>query len=114
MSTKSTEWKSVYLSKVVPDLAGAHRAHIEHDGDSFIAATFMLKGGGTIRIRKADYGVKIEEPVTPVDTKWQVKTHDGLTLMLDDDSKAREIASKYDDAEVIEVKIPKQTEVLSF
>jgi hypothetical protein len=34
--------------------------------------------------------------------------------MLDDDSKAREIASKYDDAEVIEVKIPKQTEVLSF
>lgn len=88
--SQTTEWKQLRLSDEKPDFSGALRAHLECGGDQFIALTLKLRNGRTIRIRKNDYSICIEEPVIPTITKYLAKTEHGLERLFDEKEKAEE------------------------
>lgn len=105
MSAKQTEWKRIRLSKERIDFAGITDSSIEHDEDCFLALTLKLKCGRTVRIRKADYGVSLEEPVVPMQTKFLARTKQGLEKAFDSEILARDAIHGLD-GEITEINVP--------
>lgn len=101
---RTTEWKAVPLSKDIPEFSGAKKAYLEHDGNSFLSLTLILKDGRTVRIRKESYSVTIEEPIVPTKSVWVAKVG-VLSTPFDTEEQANE-AIKDLDGEVSEVKVP--------
>ena len=108
MSSKITEWKRIDFSKEPLDFSGALRADLENDGNALIALTFHLKNGRTVRLRKSDYTVVVEEPVIPVQTKYIAKSKTGLTLLCDSHEEAEKALSGIEDGEIVQTIVPKQ------
>lgn len=111
MSTEQTEWKSIDLTLANLDFTGTKNASIESDGRQFISLTLTLRNGQIVRIRKNDYSVVLESPVIPMETKYIVKTKEGLSAAYDNEQRAREIAEKLD-GEMTEVQVPKSRKQL--
>ena len=113
--SKNTEWKPVSLKTDSLNFVGVQSGALEHDGDSFIALTLKLADGKTVRIRKADYGVRVEEPIIPVTVKYIATTPRGLKAEFLTKLEAEE-ALNGSEGEVVEITIPKerQTDEIPF
>lgn len=107
MTQQTSNWQGLNLDKNDIDFTGALSAKLEHDGGSFISLTFKLKNNSIVRIRKADYGVKVEAEVFPTETKYMVKHPSGIELTFDDEKKAQEIADNIPGSTVDKIEVPR-------
>jgi hypothetical protein len=105
MSTKQTEWKTLSLTKDQLDFSKALHASLESDGDNFISLTFKLKCGRIVRIRKNDYSVRIEAPITPMETHYIAKAFTGLQMTFKSREEADNALSGIS-GEVQEISVP--------
>ena len=106
-----TEWKRIDLSKDRLDFANASSSELESDSNGyFISLTMKLKNGKTVRIRKNDYSVLLEEPVIPTFTKYLATTDKGLKHLFDSEDAAN-AALQGLDGDVKEVAVPVDDEL---
>ena len=101
--SKTTEWKSIQLRSDTPDFSGAKEAALEHDGNTFLQLTLKLRDGRTVRIRKDNYSVALEELVIPMKTGY-IATIGEFSRQFDSEEAAQKSLEGYS-GEVTESKV---------